>query len=358
MKLRKILATVSAFAIAMAAFVTVPVQAAIDGATVTLESLGYDESTGKAMVKVSATIPDTLVKRTKTDGLYNGLAIKGFTIEIPYVDGLTFDYDTTAEEGIIDSDLLSDVTDDTTEEKIKVAASFASATKAYVGELGELAILYFDVEDNTVPYDVKVATEETAINTTFYVWENTTAANGTSKKYSRSDFTVTDATIEAVTPAVTEYTITATNATVSAEKAAEGTTITVTPATAPEGQEIDTVTVNGDEITAVEGVYSFTMPAEDVAVVVTYKDIPAPEFTATATAGADLFLKKGEEKSTIKTFNCVVENCEDGIVKLYFNDNNVWEGFDLGVRGGAKVEFMTLVLNAPETLPELQISDN
>ncbi len=57
--------------------------------------------------------------------------------------------------------------------------------------------------------------------------------------------------------------------TVSADKAAEGTAITVTP-TANEGYKVDTVKFNDTVIEAEDGAYSFTMPAMAVTVTVTF----------------------------------------------------------------------------------------
>ena len=63
-----------------------------------------------------------------------------------------------------------------------------------------------------------------------------------------------------------------TNGTVTADKqtASEGekVTLTVTPAS---GYVIETVKINGNAITAVGGVYSFTMPAQNAAVTATFR---------------------------------------------------------------------------------------
>lgn len=61
--------------------------------------------------------------------------------------------------------------------------------------------------------------------------------------------------------------------TVSAEKAKYGDTVTIT-VTAPTGFEIESVTVDGDEVTqTTDGEYSFVMPAKNVTVNVTFTEI-------------------------------------------------------------------------------------
>lgn len=59
------------------------------------------------------------------------------------------------------------------------------------------------------------------------------------------------------------------------ENAPVGALITLT-ATPAEGYELDAITVNGVALEAEEGVYSFIMPAEEVAVVATFKALPGP----------------------------------------------------------------------------------
>ena len=103
--------------------------------------------------------------------------------------------------------------------------------------------------------------------------DGTTANDATAKFTMPADDVTATAVYEDI-PAVTyKVTVAATeNGTVTADKqvAAEGdkVTLTINPA---DDYSVDSVKVNGTEITATSGVYSFTMPAEDVTVTVTFK---------------------------------------------------------------------------------------
>jgi len=116
-------------------------------------------------------------------------------------------------------------------------------------------------------------------------------------------------------------------------------------------------TLNGEAVT------EFTTPAatfEDQTFVftATYEGktatytvtVKALEFAATSPVGADMYFSKdGETSKVVKTFDCSVANCEDGLVTLTFaadGKTKAYENFEVA-EGEATTEFKALIFNAP-----------
>lgn len=149
-------------------------------------------------------------------------------------------------------------------------------------------------------------------------------------------------------PVVTEYSITAEDATVSADKATEGTEITVEPK-AKDGYKITKVAYNGTEITAVDGVYKFTMPAENVTVTVEYEELPKV-FTPVFEKTTEKYTNKDVE---VPAYNCTLENV-DLSKSVFFNfkasdreDVTPFEADFKEYSGAPKMEFMVMMFGVP-----------
>ncbi len=86
------------------------------------------------------------------------------------------------------------------------------------------------------------------------------------------------------------YTVTVNSGSADVTTAAKGETVTLTAGTAPTGKEFDKWTVVSPSTLALadatKETTTFTMPAEDVEVTATYKDIPAATYTVTVNAGS------------------------------------------------------------------------
>lgn len=169
---------------------------------------------------------------------------------------------------------------------------------------------------------------------------------------------------------VKEYTITKADAengtfNVSATKAVAGTKISVTDITPAEGYKVDTVKFNETVIEAAEGAYSFTMPAENVTVTVTFKDAiecraQAVTVTQTYADGASSFAKATAPASygsfkwsggTIKYYN---ESWGTSLMLVKFN---VKEEAKLKIKS-AKVTFKAAAAKNTAKTTILRLTDD
>lgn len=107
----------------------------------------------------------------------------------------------------------------------------------------------------------------------------TFGSTGTTTVYGKASYGAIEQTANAEFTVVKHYDVTCTanptaGGTVSAnpESAQQGETVTLT-ITTREGYELTSVTVNGDEITATDDIYSFAMPAQNAAVVANFTPI-------------------------------------------------------------------------------------
>ncbi len=125
------------------------------------------------------------------------------------------------------------------------------------------------------------ATLSTSTDGTNYTEGNsyTLGTTGTTTVYGKAAYGAIEQPAKAEFTVVKHYSVTCTanptdGGTVSAnpESAQQGETVTLT-ITTEEGYELTSVTVNGEEITATDGGYSFVMPAQDAAVVANFTPI-------------------------------------------------------------------------------------
>ena len=125
------------------------------------------------------------------------------------------------------------------------------------------------------------ATLSTSIDGTTYAEGNsyTFGSTGTTTVYGKAAYGAIEQTANAEFTVVKHYDVTCTanptaGGTVSANpvSAQQGETVTLT-ITTKEGYELTSVTVNGDEITATDDIYSFAMPAQNAAVVANFTPI-------------------------------------------------------------------------------------
>ena len=93
---------------------------------------------------------------------------------------------------------------------------------------------------------------------------------------------ITASFISTTKPTFTVTVDSAENGTVTADKTTvnEGDKITLTVKPA-NGYQVKEIKVNGEAITAVEGVYSFLMPAKDVTVTAVFEKIPEVKYNVT-----------------------------------------------------------------------------
>lgn len=266
MRLKKILATASAFAIALSAFVAVPAQA--EGkATATLSFVGYETKGAAtfAKIKVSATIPDTLKPyalvaadwETTFEDTYTGTVVSNFGIDIPYITGLTY---VASLSKVHTTDFVA-INDNASASCVSVYyANTGDYSSKYSGEIGELATLYYRITgDVDATYDVKVSVAD--LGCKLFTWaDGTTSPTPTEINYiGEAGWTVTNAVVKPAAPPATTYTVTATSdvevtgANISAP-VAEGTKLNVAPK-AKEGYTAKLL-ANGTEVAA--GEYTVT----------------------------------------------------------------------------------------------------
>lgn len=107
----------------------------------------------------------------------------------------------------------------------------------------------------------------------------TFGSTGTTTVYGKASYGAIVQTANAEFTVVKHYNVTCTasptaggTVTANPESAQQGETVTLT-ITTREGYELTSVTVNGDEITATDGIYSFAMPAQNAAIVANFTPI-------------------------------------------------------------------------------------
>ena len=187
-----------------------------------------------------------------------------------------------------------------------------TSTKSFtVGDFKPVVDVYFQ-KDAPVTYTVTVTDDgngtctatpasgatgtEVALSATpstgyqFKEWVITSAAGGTivDPTSANTTYTIgsTDVTIQATFELVpvTTYTVTVNSGSADVTTVAQGATVTLTANAAPTGKEFDKWVVDSGTITLADATSvttTFTMPAENVEVTATYKDIPATTFTVT-----------------------------------------------------------------------------
>ena len=125
------------------------------------------------------------------------------------------------------------------------------------------------------------ATLSTSTDGTTYAEGNsyTFGSTGTTTVYGKASYGAIVQTANAEFTVVKHYNVTCTASptaggtiTANPESAQQGETVTLT-ITTREGYELTSVTVNGDEITATDGIYSFAMPAQNAAIVANFTPI-------------------------------------------------------------------------------------
>jgi len=214
MKLKKILALVCSVAMSASLFVSTSVvaDAAVDGATATLEFAGYETkgTSTFAVIKVKATIPDTLVpyemipadwETTFADD-YKGLILQGCGFDIPNVTGLTYISSLSSSASYVQ------IQSNTAAGKLTIyAANTGSYDTWYAGEIDELATLYYRITGNV---DDTYNLELTDAVIKLYSISGDGDGNlvATPKEYTKNDFTITNATVK---PASTVDTVAATS---------------------------------------------------------------------------------------------------------------------------------------------------
>ena len=118
------------------------------------------------------------------------------------------------------------------------------------------------------------------------------AADGTditsTKSFTVGDFKpVVDVYFQKEAPAT--YTVTVNSGSSDVTTATQGATVTLTAGAAPTGKEFDKWVVDSGTITladATSATTTFTMPAENVEVTATYKDVPATTYNVTVNSGS------------------------------------------------------------------------
>lgn len=212
MKLKKILALACSLVMASSMFVATA-NAAVEGCTATLEFAGYEVkgTTTFAKINVKATIPDTLVPyemipadwETTFEDSYKGLMLQGVGFDIPNVAGLTYVSSLSSAAEYVQ------LQDNKAEGKVTVyAANSNSYDTYYAGEVDTLATLTYRITgDVNGTYDV--ALSDAVIGLVSMNADGT----ATPKKYTFSDFAVTNATVKPAAPEVKELSIEATEVT-------------------------------------------------------------------------------------------------------------------------------------------------
>ncbi len=301
MKLKRILALVCS--LVMLASTSLVANAAVDGATATLEFAGYETkgTTTFAVINVKATLPDTLVPyelvaadwETTFEDTYKGLAVKSVGFDIPKVDGLTYITSLSSCAEYVQ------IQDNTTTNKITIyAANTGSPETYYAGTIDTLATLYYRITgDVNATYNLAL--------TDAVIWLTEFSGSGTlvqtDKGYTFNDFTVTNAVVK---PAVEEPT----TATVTINKDAKS-VVKVTDSTGAEvatGATVETGTVltvstkpwAGYKISSVTGVdptnligiggsYTFEVTDDTIITVAAEEVTNAPVTIAAAYVDAD-----------------------------------------------------------------------
>ena len=156
-----------------------------------------------------------------------------------------------------------------------------------------------------------------------------TTANDATAKFTMPAGNVTATAVYEDIPVVTyNVTISSTaNGTVTADKqtAAEGDTVTLNVKPA-DGYSIESVKVNGTAITATSGVYSFTMPAEDVTVTATFKKNDTESsynITVTQVTGGIITPQKTSAKAGETIRVSIAPDTNYYLESLYCNDEEL-----------------------------------
>lgn len=199
MKLKKLLALACSLVMSASLFASTALvaDAAVEGATATLEFAGY-ETKGTAtfaVINVKATIPDTLVPyelvaadwETTFEDTYKGKMIQAVGFDIPNVDGLSYtaSLSSCAEYVQLQSNTASNT--------IQVyAANTGSYDTYYAGEVDVLATLYYRITgDIDATYNLALS------NAKFVLVDiDSTTGKATPYTYAFEDFTVTNATVK------------------------------------------------------------------------------------------------------------------------------------------------------------------
>lgn len=205
MKLKKILALASALVLSVSVFASTAIvaDAAVDGATATLEFVGYETKGAAtfAVINVKATIPDTLVpyKVNAADWVntfedtYEGKMLQSVGFDIPYVDGLAYVGSLSSAASYVQ------ITDNTVAKKVIVnTANTGAYDTYYAGSIDTLATLYFRITgDVNATYDVKLTDAVIGLVEITDPTKNVAIP----KEYTFADFTVANATVK---PAVAD----------------------------------------------------------------------------------------------------------------------------------------------------------
>lgn len=205
MKLRKVLALMSALVLSVSVFASTAIvaDAAVEGVTATLEFAGYEVkgTTTFAKINVKATIPDTLVPytmipadwETTFEDSYEGLMLQGVGFEIPNVAGLTYVASLSSKADYIT------ITDNKTSNKVILSYAATGAFDTYyAGSIDTLATLYYRMTgDTNAAYDVNLTK---AVIGLFDV--NPVTGSGTPREYKTADFTIKNTTVKPAAPSV------------------------------------------------------------------------------------------------------------------------------------------------------------
>jgi hypothetical protein len=211
MKLRKVLALMSALVLSVSVFASTAIvaDAAVPGVTATLEFTGYETigATTFAHIAVKATIPDELAPYTMTpadwvntfEDSFTGTMIQSVGFDIPNVTGLQYIASKSSCAEYVQ------IQNNTTAGKVTVyAANTGAYDTYYAGTVDVLANLCYRIT-GAVDATYEMALTDAVIGLVDVTGEGTAVV--TPKKYMFGDFAVTNATIKPAAPSVTATTV-------------------------------------------------------------------------------------------------------------------------------------------------------
>lgn len=199
MKLKKLLALACSLVMSASLFASTALvaDAAVEGATATLEFAGYEVKGAAtfAKINVKATIPETLVPYEVIaadwvdtfEDSYKGLMIQGVGFDIPNVAGLTYVGSLSTKADFVT------LTDNKTDSKLQISyAATGSYDTYYAGSVDTLATLYYRITgDLNATYNVALSDAVIGL-----VSIDEVTGSATPYEYTFKDFTVTGATVE------------------------------------------------------------------------------------------------------------------------------------------------------------------
>lgn len=200
MKLKKILALVCSVAMSASLFVSTAVvaDAAVEGATATLEFAGYEVKGTATFAKINlkVTIPDTLVPYELVaadwvetyEDTYKGLMLQGCQFDIPNVTGLTYVASLSTAPG------YAPINVNATANTVQIiTANTGALSSYYAGDINnDIATLYYRITgDVDATYNLTLSSANIGL-----VDVDATSGAAAPRGYVTSDFTIKNAVVK------------------------------------------------------------------------------------------------------------------------------------------------------------------